>query len=35
MAYSKIRQPKLSDAIEQQLESLIMEGTLRPVKNSS
>jgi len=30
MAYSKIRQPKLSDAIEQQLESLIMEGTLRP-----
>ena len=30
MAYSKIRQPKISDAIEQQLESLIMEGTLRP-----
>lgn len=30
MAYSKIRQPKLSDVIEQQLESLIMEGTLRP-----
>lgn len=30
MAYSKIRQPKLSDAIEQQLESLIMEGTLQP-----
>ncbi|NIF21246.1 MULTISPECIES: pyruvate dehydrogenase complex transcriptional repressor PdhR [Pantoea] len=30
MAYSKIRQPKLSDAIEQQLEALIMEGTLRP-----
>lgn len=30
MAYSKIRQPKLSDAIEQQLEYLILEGTLRP-----
>ncbi len=30
MSYSKIRQPRLSDAIEQQLESLIMEGTLRP-----
>lgn len=30
MTYSKIRQPKLSDAIEQQLESLIIEGTLRP-----
>ncbi len=30
MAYSKIRQPKLSDAIEQQLEFLIMEGTLQP-----
>ena len=30
MAYSKIRQPKLSDVIEQQLESLIMEGSLRP-----
>ncbi|MGV3344995.1 pyruvate dehydrogenase complex transcriptional repressor PdhR [Enterobacteriaceae bacterium LUAb1] len=30
MAYSKIRQPKLSDVIEQQLESLIMEGTLCP-----
>ncbi|MEG3135235.1 pyruvate dehydrogenase complex transcriptional repressor PdhR [Rouxiella sp. T17] len=30
MAYSKIRQPKLSDAIEKQLESLILEGTLRP-----
>lgn len=29
MAYSKIRQPKLSDAIEQQLEYLILEGTLR------
>lgn len=32
MAYSKIRQPKLSDVIEQQLEFLILEGTLRPVK---
>ncbi len=30
MAYSKIRQPKLSDVIEQQLEYLILEGTLRP-----
>ncbi|WP_029684642.1 pyruvate dehydrogenase complex transcriptional repressor PdhR [Tatumella saanichensis] len=30
MTYSKIRQPKLSDAIEQQLESLIREGSLRP-----
>ena len=30
MAYSKIRQPKLSDVIEQQLEFLILEGTLRP-----
>ncbi|CAK9886007.1 MAG: Pyruvate dehydrogenase complex repressor [Candidatus Erwinia impunctatus] len=30
MAYSKIRQPRLSEAIEQQLETLIMEGTLRP-----
>ncbi|WP_092876755.1 pyruvate dehydrogenase complex transcriptional repressor PdhR [Izhakiella capsodis] len=30
MSYCKIRQPKLSDAIEQQLETLIMEGTLRP-----
>ncbi|MHC8469661.1 pyruvate dehydrogenase complex transcriptional repressor PdhR [Plesiomonas shigelloides] len=30
MAYSKIRQPKLSDVIEQQLERLILEGTLRP-----
>lgn len=28
MAYSKIRRPKLSDAIEQQLEYLILEGTL-------
>ena len=30
MAYSKIRQPKLSDAIEQQLATLIMEGSLCP-----
>ncbi|WMQ74358.1 MAG: Pyruvate dehydrogenase complex repressor [Sodalis sp.] len=30
MAYSKIRQPKLSDVIEQQLKYLILEGTLRP-----
>ena len=30
MAYSKIRQPKLSDVIEQQLEFLILEGTLSP-----
>lgn len=30
MAYSKIRQPKLSDVIEQQLEYLILEGTLCP-----
>ncbi|MGL4855350.1 GntR family transcriptional regulator, partial [Plesiomonas sp.] len=30
MAYSKIRQPKLSDVIEQQLERLILEGTLSP-----
>ncbi len=30
MAYSKIRQAKLSDVIEQQLEYLILEGTLRP-----
>ncbi len=29
MAYSKIRQPKLSDVIEQQLKFLF-EGTLRP-----
>lgn len=28
MAYNKIRQPKLSDAIEQQLEHLILEGKL-------
>lgn len=30
MAYSKIRQLKLPDVIEQQLEFLILEGTLRP-----
>ncbi|MCR3755494.1 MAG: DNA-binding transcriptional dual regulator PdhR [Sodalis sp. Psp] len=30
MAYSKIRQPKLSDVIEKQLEDLILEGTLSP-----
>ncbi|STV58634.1 transcriptional regulator PdhR [Klebsiella pneumoniae subsp. ozaenae] len=30
MAYSKIRQPKLSDVIEQQLEFLILEGDLAP-----
>lgn len=30
MVYSKVRQPKLSDVIEQQLEALILEGTLRP-----
>lgn len=30
MAYSKIRQPKLSDVIEQQLEHLILEGSLHP-----
>lgn len=30
MTYSKIRPPKLSDVIEQQLEFLILEGTLRP-----
>lgn len=29
MAYNKIRQPKLSDAIEQQLEHLILSGKLR------
>ena len=32
MAYSKIRQPKLSDVIEQQLEFLILEGPCAPVK---
>lgn len=30
MAYSKIRQPKLSDVIEQRLKYLILEGTLHP-----
>lgn len=30
MVYSKIRQPKLSDVIEQRLEHLILEGILRP-----
>ena len=30
MAYRKIRQPKLSDVIEQQLAFLLLEGTLRP-----
>lgn len=30
MTYGKIRQPKLSDVIEQRLEHLIFEGTLRP-----
>lgn len=30
MAYGKIRQPKLSNVIEQRLEHLIFEGTLRP-----
>lgn len=30
MVYSNIRQPKLSDVIEQRLESLISEGILRP-----
>lgn len=30
LAYRKIRQPKLADAIEQQIELLIMEGSLRP-----
>ncbi|VFS48011.1 Pyruvate dehydrogenase complex repressor [Budvicia aquatica] len=34
MVYSKVRQPKLSDVIEQQLETLILEGTLRPGRNS-
>ncbi len=28
MAYQRIRQPKLSDVIEQELERLIVEGTL-------
>ncbi len=35
MAYSKIRQPKLSDVIEQQLEFLILEGHFAPEKNST
>lgn len=30
MTYKRIRQPKLSDAIEQELERLILEGTLSP-----
>jgi len=30
MAYHKIRQPKLSDAIVDALETMILEGTLRP-----
>lgn len=30
MAYQRIRQPKLSDVIEQELERLIVEGTLGP-----
>ncbi|SET38970.1 pyruvate dehydrogenase complex transcriptional repressor PdhR [Thorsellia anophelis] len=30
MSYHKIRQPKVSDAVEQQIEKLILEGTLRP-----
>lgn len=30
MAYQRIRQPKLSDVIEQELERLIVEGTLAP-----
>lgn len=30
MAYQRIRQPKLSDVIEQELERLIVEGTLSP-----
>lgn len=30
MAYNKICQPRLADAIEQRLESLIIEGSLRP-----
>lgn len=35
MAYSKIRQPKLSDVIEQQLEFLILEEHCVPEKNST
>ena len=30
MTYQRIRQPKLSDVIEQELERLILEGTLSP-----
>ncbi|RXJ72466.1 pyruvate dehydrogenase complex transcriptional repressor PdhR [Veronia nyctiphanis] len=30
MAYQRIRQPKLSDVIEKELESLILEGSLSP-----
>ncbi|MCL9781047.1 pyruvate dehydrogenase complex transcriptional repressor PdhR [Vibrio sp. S4M6] len=30
MAYQRIRQPKLSDVIEQEIERLIVEGTLSP-----
>ncbi|ODP95650.1 transcriptional regulator PdhR [Salinivibrio sp. SS3] len=30
MAYQRIRQPKLSDVIEKELEGLILEGTLSP-----
>lgn len=30
MGYSKIQQPKLANVIEQRIESLILEGTLRP-----
>ncbi|MGL4859266.1 MAG: pyruvate dehydrogenase complex transcriptional repressor PdhR [Enterobacteriaceae bacterium] len=30
MTYNKIRQPKLSDVIEQRLEDLILEGSLQP-----
>jgi GntR family transcriptional repressor for pyruvate dehydrogenase complex len=30
MTYQRIRQPKLSDVIEQELERLIVEGTLQP-----
>ena len=31
MVYSKIRQPKLSDVIEQRLEHLILEGIMRKI----
>lgn len=30
MAYQRVKQPKLSDVIEQELEGLILEGTLSP-----